>query len=186
MLLWGVALASTVAPDGDVVYNALFRGFFNHSTLWTHSMFVYLGLGLVWLTLHIIRRCPFLKVMVGLMTVGGFSHLALDVIAHGTPLLYPVSMAMFGIASARVIQGGIWAYLTDPIFLLESLLFGIAGVHWICRQNAPRRFKRWMIVVIIGGLSLFSIIFALILPNLQKAIVPLMPLQTVFWERGGS
>ncbi len=42
VILWGVALGSTAIPDVDVVYNTTFRGFINHSTLWTHSIFVYL------------------------------------------------------------------------------------------------------------------------------------------------
>ncbi|MCD4686698.1 MAG: hypothetical protein K8S97_12250, partial [Anaerolineae bacterium] len=37
-LLWGIALGSTAAPDLDVIYNTLCRGFTNHSTLWTHSV----------------------------------------------------------------------------------------------------------------------------------------------------
>jgi hypothetical protein len=32
--IWIVVLAALVAPDADVVYNSLFRGFVNHSTLW--------------------------------------------------------------------------------------------------------------------------------------------------------
>jgi len=45
--LWTAALVSTFAPDMDVIYNALFRGFINHSWLWTHSLFLHLGVGLV-------------------------------------------------------------------------------------------------------------------------------------------
>lgn len=134
-ILWVVALGSTVAPDLDVIYNALFRGFFNHSTLWTHSVFVYLGFGLLWFTLRALKRFPYLRTLVGLITVGGLSHLLLDVIAHGTPLLYPVSIVVFGVAPERVVEGGIWAYLTDPVFLLEPLLFSIALVHWIYRRH---------------------------------------------------
>ena len=32
-MLWAAALGSTVVQDADVVYNTLFRGFSNHSTL---------------------------------------------------------------------------------------------------------------------------------------------------------
>ena len=46
--LWIVAFSSTVVPDLDVMYNALFRGFFGHSILWTHSLFPHLGIGLTW------------------------------------------------------------------------------------------------------------------------------------------
>jgi len=130
-LLWATALASTVVPDLDVVYNALFRGFFNHNVLWTHSLFVYLGIGLLWWVLRYVERCSYLSTLMGLVAVGGLSHLALDIIAHGTPLLYPVSMVMIGIAPARVVEGGVWAYLTDPIFLLEPSAMTLAFVHWI-------------------------------------------------------
>ena len=39
--------------------------------------------------------------MIGLIAIGGISHLALDVVAHRTPLLYPVSLHMFGFAPSR-------------------------------------------------------------------------------------
>jgi len=90
--LWAVALGSTVAPDLDVVRNVLLHRFINHSVLWTHSIFLYLGLGLLWLVLHVLKHWPYLKAAVGLITVGGLSHLILDIVAHGTPLLYPVSV----------------------------------------------------------------------------------------------
>lgn len=173
-LLWAVALGSTVAPDFDVMRNVLLRRFFNHSVLWTHSIFPYLGLGLVWLVLHILKRRPYLKAAAGLMTVGGLSHLALDVVAHGTPLLYPVSMMMFGVAPARVVEGGFWAYVTDPIFLLEPLLVGIALIHWVHRQNVEPRFERLILATTISGLVLFAMAFALLLPNLQSAVASLV------------
>ena len=121
-LLWAVALGSTVAPDIDVIYNTFFQGFINHSTLWTHSLIPYLGIGLVWLILRDVKRWPFLQTLVGLIAVGGLSHLVLDVIAHGTPLVYPYSLIMIGLPPTRVVEGGIWAYLTDPIFIFEPLV----------------------------------------------------------------
>ena len=84
MLLWGAALGSTILPDTDVFYNVLFRGFINHSVLWTHSLFVYLTIGLVWLLLSKMGRWPYLQMLIGLTAIGGLSHLVLDVIAHGT------------------------------------------------------------------------------------------------------
>ena len=128
-LMWSVALGSTIAPDLDVVRNILFRGFFNHSTLWTHSIFVYLGFGLLWLGCRRLRKLAYFATLMGIIAVGGLSHLVLDLVAHGTPLFYPVSTTGFGIAPQRVVDGGVWAYLTDPIFLLEPLLIGIAVCH---------------------------------------------------------
>ncbi|HML24669.1 MAG TPA: metal-dependent hydrolase [Aggregatilinea sp.] len=137
-LLWSVALTSTVAPDADVVYNALFRGFVNHSTLWTHSLFVYVGIGLVWWLLRRADVQPYGRALIGLIAVGGLSHLALDAIAHNTPLLYPLSTHMFGIAPAQVAEGTIKDYVTDPVFVLEPLLLLFAFVHW--RRTRKRSF----------------------------------------------
>jgi hypothetical protein len=133
-----------------------------------------LGFGLLWLTLHNLKRWPYLETAVGLMTFGGLSHLLLDVVVHGTPLLYPVSMMMFGIAPARVVEGGFWAYVTDPIFLLEPLLIGVAIMHWVHLQNIGPQFKRLMLATTISGLVLFMVAFVLLLPNLQNAVVPLI------------
>ena len=176
VMLWATTLGSTVVPDLDVVYNALFRGFFNHSTLWTHSIFVYLGFGLVWLILHITKRWAYIETLTGLVAVGGLSHLVLDIIAHGTPMLYPVSMMIFGIAPQRVIEGGVWAYLTDPIFLLEPLLFSIAIIHWTHHQDMTPYLKKVVFAATISGLLMFTIVFALSLPTLQRAVLPLLPL----------
>jgi hypothetical protein len=129
-LLWAVALGSTAAPDVDVLYNVAFRGFFNHSTLWTHSILVHLGVVLGWGVVRTTRRSPYLQTLLGLAAVGGLSHLVLDMVSHNTPLLYPFSMKMFGIAPEAIVTGGLKAYLTHPIFLLELFLLAGAAVHW--------------------------------------------------------
>lgn len=134
-VLWITAFGSTVAPDIDVIYNILVRGFANHSVLWTHSLFPYVGLGLVWVLLRRIPRWPFLCMLVELATLGGFSHLLLDVIVHGTPLLYPFSLTMVGWPPQQVIEGGVWGYVTHPIFLLEPLLIGFALLHWLWQRS---------------------------------------------------
>jgi hypothetical protein len=174
--LWAAGIGSTFVPDLDVVYNALFRNFFNHSTLWTHSLLVYLALGLLWLVLHGTKRWPYLKTLAGLIAIGGASHLALDVIAHGTPLLYPLSMTIFGAAPQRVIDGGVWAYLTDPVFLLEPLLLGVAAIHWTYQQRilSPRQGRGARLVIIIGTI-LFMVAFILCIPILQEAVLPFLP-----------
>jgi len=172
--LWIAALGSTVLPDLDVLYNALFRGFFNHSTLWTHSVFVYLGLALVWGLLRALRRAPYPRTVVGLVALGGLSHLLLDVVAHGTPLLYPVSMTVFGIAPRRVVVGGVWAYLTDPVFLAEPLLFGVGIVYWACHRPMRSERKRWIVGLTAIGVILFALVFALALPWLQQAAAPMI------------
>ena len=120
-MLWTVALGSTVVPDLDVIYNVLFRGFFNHSILWPHSLWPHLGLGLAWWALRRVGRWQYLQSLLGLAAAGGLSHLALDVFVHGTPLLYPFSMEMFDVVATRVVQGDVWVYLRAPIFLAEPL-----------------------------------------------------------------
>ena len=69
-LLWVLAVGSTIAPDADVLYNALFRGFFGHSTLWTHSLFPYLPLCLCWWLLGCFQRWSYLRAAIGLTTPG--------------------------------------------------------------------------------------------------------------------
>jgi len=83
-------------------------------------------------------------------------------------------MMMFGIAPARVVEGGFWAYVTDPIFLLEPLLFSTAIIHWVHHQNMAPRFERLILATTISGVVLFMVAFALLLPNLQSAVAPLI------------
>jgi hypothetical protein len=71
VLLWIAALGSTALPDIDIIYNALLRGFINHSTLWTHSLIPHSVIGLGWLILRYVKRWPFLQMLAGLTAVGG-------------------------------------------------------------------------------------------------------------------
>jgi len=169
-LLWLVAFASTVAPDADVIYNVLFRGFFNHSVLWTHSLFPYLGLALVWWLLGRNRHWPYLQTLVGLTALGGISHILLDAIAHSTPIFYPFSAVMVGAPSARVLQGGVSGYLTDPIFLLEPLLLTLAGVHWALTYRLSPRLRLILVVILANSLLVFTVTFLTLLPDKQRAL----------------
>lgn len=169
-LLWLVAFGSTIAPDLDVVYNALFRGFINHSILWTHSLFAYLSVLLVFRLLKQVKRWPYVQMLTWLTVMGGLSHLLLDVISHGTPLLYPVSLAMFGMPPARVVQVGLWAYVTDPIFLFEPCLLGLGAMHWIRHHVHNQQAQRVCLVVLTVGLGIFMVSFVLLLPVFRGAI----------------
>ena len=169
IVLWVAALGSTVASDLDVIYNFVLRGFFGHSTLWTHSIFPHLGLLLIWWVMQRIGQWPYLQIMIGLVAVGGFSHLLLDVVAHSTPLLYPFSMFMFGVPSEHVLEGGVRGYLTDPIFLLEPLLVALAVRHWIIhRSEAMPRFRKIALCGLVSGCVVFLAAFLLLLPVLQS------------------
>ena len=172
ILLWIAALVSTFVPDLDVIYNALFRGFFNHSTLWTHSLFPHLGVLACWYILHLSKRWPYLQTLVGLVAVGGLSHLALDVISHGTPLLYPISLHSFGseIIPRRIIDGGFWAYITDPLFLLEPLLITLAIGYGLTRQTTNPRTRRLLVVGLSTCLIIFVGVFLTFLPVLQSSV----------------
>ncbi len=169
--MWGVALGSTSAPDVDVIYNALFRGFINHSTLWTHSALPYLGLGLIWLGLYWFTPWRYAQILLGLAVIGGLSHLVLDVIAHGTPLLYPLSLTMFGHPPHRVVEGGLLAYLTDPIFLLEPIAVTLMSSHWVMHQRQVNfSVRTGFIVILFSLLVIFSIAFLILLPNIRQFV----------------
>ena len=133
-LLNGVALGSTVLPDADVVYNILVRGFANHSTLWTHSVWVYGIFGLMSL-LCTIGRWRYIAWCLGLVAVGGFSHILLDALVHNTPMFYPLSLDMIGLAPESVVEGGISAYIQHPLFLLEIGLWGAVLIHWVHQRR---------------------------------------------------
>jgi membrane-bound metal-dependent hydrolase YbcI (DUF457 family) len=170
IILWTAALFSTFAPDLDVIYNALFRGFFHHRILWTHSLFPYLAIGLGWYLLRAANRCPYMQTILALAAIGGFSHIALDVISHGTPLLYPLSMDIFGGAPTRVIEGGLWAYVTDPLFLLEPVLVAMAVGHWIYNRKMKTQRKRLLLGGLASALVLFIALFLLLTPTLQAIV----------------
>lgn len=169
VLLWTAALGSTAAPDYDVFINILSRGVYNHAVLWTHSLFTHLGVSLCWWLLRRSGRWPYLQTLVGLVALGGLSHLVLDVVAHGTPLLYPLSSHLIGIPPSRIVEGGLWAYVTDPLFLLEPLMIGVAVSHWIIHRNVSSRTKKLSLLGVAGAVGLFAVLFLSLLPKLQAA-----------------
>jgi membrane-bound metal-dependent hydrolase YbcI (DUF457 family) len=166
--LWAAALGATVVPDTDVVLNVLSGNHINHSTLWTHSLFVHLSVVLLCCLVWRSNRRPYLTMLVGLVAFGGLSHLFLDVIAHGTPLLYPFSSELVGIVPARILQGGLWAYLSDPIFLLEPVLIALALVYWIIQRRWSFRLTTWAIGGVAGVGVAFNAAFLIFLPRLQQ------------------
>lgn len=124
-LLWSGAMISTFAPDLDVIYNAAVHGVAQHLFLWTHSLVLHGSLALIWLCLWVSGFPRFMTTLIGLSAIGGLSHLLLDMIVHNTPVLYPFSQTMYGLAPDMVAQGGIYEYVTHPIFWLEPLLLGV-------------------------------------------------------------
>ncbi len=169
IVLWTVALASTYLPDADLFYNGLLRRRLVHSIPWTDSLFVYLGIGVIWLTIRQIGRWPYAQTLVGLVTFDALSHLFLDMISHGTALLYPFSTQIIGFPwSSRVLGHGMTAYITDPIFLLEVLLITAAIAHWITTWDAATTFKKAALSVLASGFVLFNVAFLVFLPTLQN------------------
>jgi len=86
-------------------------------------------------------------------------------------LLYPLSLRMFGVASGRVLEGGFWAYLTDPIFLMEPLLVALAAAHWIAGRRTAPRTKRLALFGLVSGLAAFTAVFLWLLPTPQRIAV---------------
>lgn len=169
--LWAAGLGSTVVPDLDVIYNWLFRGFFGHTILWTHSIFTHLGIVMCWYFLRRTDRLPYARMLVGLIALGGLSHLALDIISHGTPLFYPFTWTLVGSPSPRVFAGRVLGYLTDPIFLLEPLLFTLAGAYWVIRGNPAPRVMIRALLGLAAALIVFAGTFLLLLPKMQSVVV---------------
>jgi membrane-bound metal-dependent hydrolase YbcI (DUF457 family) len=147
----------------DVIYNTLWRGFFDHSILWPHSLFPHLAVGLVWWLLRRVGRWPYGQTLAGLAAIGGLSHLALDVFVHGTPLLYPFSMQMFDVVATRVVQGDIRAYVTAPIFLCEPLALTLVALHWTLDRNLKPRVRAFVLTATLGGFAVFAGTFLLFL-----------------------
>ncbi len=174
-LLWIIALGSTITPDIDVIYNIFFRGVFRHQTLWTHSIFIYMVFGGLWVMLRACQRWTYIRTIAGLMAIGGLSHLLFDLISHGTPLFYPLTMIGFEIAPQRVVHGGVLAYLTDPIFLLEPILLSVIIIHWIFSQKLSSSSKKSLLIMTISSVLILMAIFYLCLPILQNMVLPLLP-----------
>lgn len=82
-----------------------------------------------------VSKRRYLAWCLGLIAMGGFSHILLDAIAHNTPMFYPLSMHMVGIAPESVVEGGISAYIQHPLFMLEIVLWGTVLVHWAYQRR---------------------------------------------------
>lgn len=168
--LWVAAVGSTVAPDTDVIYNALFRGFVNHSTLYTHSLFVHCIPACFALIFCFLGR-KFLAALCLVIMLGGMSHLLLDVIAHNTPLFYPLSTRMIGDAPLYITGGGLRHYMTHPLFLLEPFLLLLMAIHWIRSRAWPPPRRAALTLMLIGGWLLSSLAFMVMLPWLRSVIL---------------
>jgi hypothetical protein len=105
-----------------------------------------------------------------LLGIGWGSHLVLDMVVHRTPLFYPLSDVMMGYAPARVYEGGLFYYLTDPIFLLEPLLFAVAACHWLVVHTEKGKRRVLGLVGIVSAFMLGSLAFLLALPMLQNGL----------------
>lgn len=169
-LVWLVGLGAAIAPDADIIYNALLHGFIKHSILWPHSVFPYLGLLGIWLVGRAKRADSYLLALLGVFIAGNLSHLLLDAISHGTPLLYPLTLHMFGAPSTRILYGGARAYLTDPLFLLEPALLSAAAVHWLAHHVDDRRLLRLAQGLVVALWLVFCSAFLAFLPALRQLL----------------
>jgi hypothetical protein len=107
----------------------------------------------------------------GVIALSGMSHLLLDVIAHNTPLFYPLSARMIGDAPSYIASGGLRHYVTHPLFLLEPVLLLLTALHWISSRAWPPSRRATLAALLIGGWLLFSITFMLTLPWLRSVIL---------------
>jgi hypothetical protein len=154
--LWAAALGSAVFPDVGYVSGMLWRPEIYN---WTHSLFVWLGVGACACLLGYTRRWQYGQWLLGLTALGGLSHLILDAIAHGLPLLYPFSSSMVGTPSVCLSGSSNLAYVTAPVFLLEPALLALAAAHWIiCMKPAPKAMKS-SLLALAGGWAMFSAAF---------------------------
>jgi len=169
-ILWSVAFAGTFIPDTDVIFNIVFRGFANHSTLLTHSLFPVLIFIFTWGICKYVLHKHYLSTLFSLLAVSWLSHLLLDALVHKTPLFYPLSSAMIGYAPTRVYKGGLWYYLTDPIFLLEPFLISVGVGHWAYRRIADTNSQRIFIALLAGINLILATVFMLLLPYMQNLV----------------
>lgn len=170
ILLWTFAFTGTFVPDIDVIFNILFHGVFNHSTLLTHSLFPVLIFIMIWsICKYVLHRDYFAEIW-KLLAISWLSHIILDALVHKTPLLYPLSSEIIGYAPYRVYVGGIWYYLTDPIFLLELLLIAMGVGHWLYQRVTNKTTQRIFLSSFIIGYVFLAIVFVSILPYLQSLL----------------
>ena len=143
--LWAAAISGTVFPDADVIGNLLFNRAFGHHVLWTHAIWAPVALLIL---CRLVLRSPrylWANSAFNLFAVGWLSHIGLDLLVHGTPLFYPLSMIGFELAPSSIVEGGLWTYLSHPLFLLEPLMLIAAVLHWThsflprCLSNVIRK-----------------------------------------------
>ena len=170
--LWGIAIGSTVYPDFDVIHNILFYGVPNHyyATLWTHSIFPSLTATLLTILLHITNRGSYLKTALSLFAIGTFSHLVLDVIAHNTPLFYPLTLQMIGNAPQRIVDGGLRAYITDPLLILEFVLLAAMVLDIITHLPYSSNSRRRLAISVISLTIVVAVLFVALLPTLRTML----------------
>jgi hypothetical protein len=87
-----------------------------------------------------------------------------------TPLLYPMLLYMVGAPSRHALEGSVWGYMTDPIFLSEPFLLALAAVYWLVRRKPAARIMKLATFGLVSGLVAFTAIFLLLLPALHSII----------------
>ena len=168
--LWVAALGSAVAPDLGTIVNVAWPGTIsNDYLLWTHSIFSYLGLLLIWTVLRLLGVWPYFRTMLGLVAVGGLSHVLLDIAAHSTRFLYPLSMELLGAPPQHVLLYGVRGYLTRPTFLLEPLLIALTVAHWTWRHPRATPLVKYVVCCALAcGCIAFCLAFLYYMPALQR------------------
>lgn len=139
-LPWAAALAGCLFPDLDVVANVLLTGRLLHMYYLPHSVLPYLPVvALGWL-LSRWQRTRIAGLTVLTFGASNISHLLLDVVSHGTTLLYPLWPGLVGWTyPARTGESVFVAYLRSPNVLLEVGVLIAAAAWWLRRHARVRR-----------------------------------------------
>jgi hypothetical protein len=132
-LPWVGAAAGCVFPDLDVISNVLLNGRLLHLYYLPHSVLPYLPLlFLGWLLVRSRRARPAGWTVVA-FSLGVLSHLALDVVSHGTVLFYPLWNGLVGWTFPWTGGHVLQAYFQSPNFWLEPGVLLAAALWWLRR-----------------------------------------------------
>ncbi len=129
LVLWGAALGGSIFPDLDIIVNLLFRGAPHHLFYLPHSLLLYLPLLPLGWALTRWRHRSWIGWAILTFASGVFTHLLLDVISHGTVLLYPLWKGLVGWAYPPVNRLTLGIFVDYPNLFFEPAVT-LAGLAW--------------------------------------------------------
>ena len=75
----------------------------------------------------------------------------------------------------RVLEGGFWAYITDPIFIAEPFLFTLALADWITQRKIKPQLKSALLIGLVSAFGVFTIAFLFFVPTWQNIVAQYSP-----------